>query len=450
MDKVIKLKRGLDIHLQGEAEKKVTRASAPGSIALKPPDFHALVPKLSVHEGDEVKAGSPLFFDKYRPDILYTSPVSGHVKTIFRGERRRILEVIVTPDGREDHLSFRKGDPLAMKREEIREELLKSGVWPFIRQRPFDHVADPESTPKAVFISLFDTAPLAPDYAFILKGEEKVFQTGINALSVLSGGKVHLGVHPDLSDAAFTGTLKNVEVHSFKGPHPAGNVGIQIHHIDPVNKGDVVWVVNPQDVLIIGRLFEEGIYDPQRIVALAGSEVKEPQYYRTTVGASIEPLVEDNVKAGDVRYISGNVLTGTKIKKKGYLGFYDSLVTVIPEGHYSEFFGWLMPGFGKFSFSRSFFSWLTPKKKYRLDTNLHGGHRALVFAGLYERVLPMDILVMQLLKAMIIKDIDLMENLGIYEVVEEDIALCEVVDPSKTEMQSILRNAINVLIKELG
>ncbi len=450
MDKVIKLKRGLDIRLQGEAEKKIGRASEPGSFALKPPDLHALVPKLAVHEGDEVKAGSPLFFDKYRPDILFTSPVSGQVKTIFRGERRRILEVVVTPDGKEDHLTFRKGDPLSMKREEILEELLKSGVWPFIRQRPFDHVADPEDTPKAVFISLFDTSPLAPDYAFILKGQEKVFQTGINALSMLSGGKVHLGVHPERSDSAFVSALQNVETHYFKGPHPAGNVGVQIHHTDPINKGEVVWVVNPQDVLIIGRLFEEGVYDPHRIVALAGSEVKEPQYYRTRVGASIAPLVEDNVKEGDLRFISGNVLTGTKIVRTGYLGFYDSLVTVIPEGHYSEFFGWLMPGFGKFSFSRSFFSWLTPKKKYRLDTNLHGGHRALVFSGLYERVMPMDILVMQLLKATIIGDIDQMENLGIYEVVEEDIALCEVIDPSKTEMQSILRNGINVLIKELG
>jgi Na+-transporting NADH:ubiquinone oxidoreductase subunit A len=239
-------------------------------------------------------------------------------------------------------------------------------------------------------------------------------------------------------------------VHWFKGPHPAGNVGVQIHHVDPVNKGEVVWVVNPQDVLIIGRLFEKGEYDPQRIVALAGSEVKTPQYYKTMVGASIVPMVGDNVKDGTLRYISGNVLTGTKISKKGYLGFYDSLVTVIPEGNHAEFFGWLLPGFGKFSFSRTFFSWLTPNRKYRLDTNLHGGHRALVFSGLYERMVPMDILVMQLLKAMIIEDIDLMENLGIYEVVEEDIALCEVIDPSKTEMQAILRKAIDALIKELG
>ena len=450
MDKVIKLKRGLDIRLQGEAEKKVVQAPEPESFALKPPDFHRLIPKLSVHEGDEVKAGMPLFFDKYRPDILFTSPVSGHVKMIFRGERRRILEVIVTPDGRQERISFRKGDPLGMKREEIVENLLKSGVWPFIRQRPFDHVADPKDTPKAVFISLFDTSPLAPDYSFILKEEEKTFQTGLHALSMLTTGKVHVGAHPDRSDKDFVSALQNVEVHWFKGPHPAGNVGVQIHHVDPLNKGEVVWVVNPQDVVIIGRLFEEGVYDPRRIIALAGSEVKEAQYYQTTVGASVAPLVSGNIQEGEVRYISGNVLTGTKIAETGYLGFYDSLVTVIPEGNYAEFFGWLLPGFGKFSFSRTFFSWLTPNRKYRLNTNLHGGHRALVFSGLYEKVVPMDILVMQLLKAMIIEDIDLMENLGIYEVVEEDLALCEFIDPSKTEIQSILRNAIDVLIKELG
>jgi Na+-transporting NADH:ubiquinone oxidoreductase subunit A len=451
MDKVIKLKRGLDIRLQGEAENRVVQASEPDSYALKPPDFHRLIPKLSVHEGDEVKVGSPLFFDKYRPDILFTSPVSGRVKTVFRGERRRILEVIVTPDGRQEKLAFRQGDPLSMKREEIVENLLKSGVWPFIRQRPFDLVADPKDTPKAVFISLFDTSPLAPDYSLILKEQEKTFQTGVHALSMLTDGKVHLGAHPGRSDQRFISALQNVEVHWFKGPHPAGNVGVQIHHIDPVNKGEVVWVVNPQDVLIIGRLFEKGEYDPQRIVALAGSEVKTPQYYQTSVGASVAPLLKENItEEGQVRCISGNVLTGTKIAKSGYLGFYDSLLTVIPEGNYSEFFGWLLPGFKKFSFSRTFFTWLTPKRKYRLDTNLHGGHRALVFSGLYERVLPMDILVMQLLKAMIIEDIDLMENLGIYEVVEEDLALCEFIDPSKTEIQSILRNAIDVLIKELG
>ncbi len=450
MNKVIKLKKGLDIRMQGEAEKALVPVPEPGLFAVKPIDFQGLTPKLSVRPGDEVKAGSPLFFDKYRPDILFTSPVSGRVKNILRGERRKILEVIIEPDGKQEYMEFKKGDPLQMNKEDIIATLLKSGVWPFIRQRPFDFVADPSETPKSVFISLFDTAPLAPDYSFILKGKEKIFQTGINVLSQLTTGKVHLGIHPQKTDSSFTGALQNVEVHAFSGPHPAGNVGVHIHHIDPVYKGDRVWVVNPQDVLTIGRLFDEGRFDASRVVALAGSEVKKTGYYETMMGASVENMVKGNVQDGSLRYISGNVLTGKKIDPDGYIGFYDSLVTVIPEGNYYELFGWLLPGLGKFSFSRTFFSWMRPRKKYRLDTNLHGGHRPFIVTGFYEKVMPMDILVMQLLKAILTEDIDLMENLGLYEVVEEDIALCEYIDPSKTEMQGILRNGINSLIKELG
>jgi len=449
-NKVIKLKKGLDIRLRGEAEKILVQAPVPKLYAIKPYDIQGLTPKLSVKPGYEVKIGSPLFFDKYRPEILFTSPVSGRVKAIYRGERRRILEVVIIPDGKDEYLPFKKGYPLRMNREDIVDILLKSGVWPLIRQRPFDFVANPSDTPKAVFISLFDSSPLAPDYAFILKNQGKVFQTGLNALSILSGGKVHLGIHAEKSDKDFVIRLKNVEVHAFTGPHPAGNVGVQIHHIDPVNKGEVAWVVNPQDVLIIGRLFQEGKYDPQRIVALAGSEVKHPQYYETKMGASVTTMVKDNVTEGTLRFISGNVLTGKKIDSEGYLGFYDSLVTVIPEGNHYEFLGWALPGLNKFSFSRTFFSWLTRRRTYRLDTNMNGGRRAFVLTGTYEKVLPMDIYLLQLMKAILIEDIDLMENLGIYEVVEEDIALCEFIDTSKTEMQSVLRKGINTLIKELG
>lgn len=450
MDRVIQLRKGLDIRMQGVAEKVLKKPAAPELFALKPPDFHGLMPKLSVKPGREVKIGSPLFFDKQHPEVLFTSPVSGVVKSVNRGERRRILEVVVASDGKQEALSFIKGNPQRMKREEIVGNLLHSGVWPMIRQRPFNFVADPDDVPKAIFISLFDTAPLAPDYAFILKGEGKTFQTGINALSMLTNGKVHIGVHPEKSDKEFANTLENVMLHYFTGPHPAGNVGVHIHHIDPLNKGELVWVVNPQDVLIIGRLFEEGKFDPRRTVALAGSEVKKTGYYETIIGASVTPLIKDNVKDGTLRFISGNVLTGEKIDREGYIGFYDSLISVIPEGKYFEPFGWALPGLKKFSYSRTFFSWLRPRKTYRLDTNLHGGRRAFVLTGLYEKVLPMDIYFLQLIKAILTEDIDLMENLGIYEVVEEDIALCEFIDPSKTEMQSILRNGINVLVKELG
>lgn len=451
MSKVIKLRRGLDIKLKGVAEKTLKTAPAAEMYAIKPVDFQDLTPKLAAKPGDTVKAGSPLFFDKYHPDILFTSPVSGTVKAVVRGERRKILEVEVEPDGKNESISFKKGDPKNMTADEIRDALLKSGVWPFIRKRPFDHVALPDETPKAVFISLFDTAPLAPDYAFILKEKVALFQTGIDALSVLTGGKpVHIGYHPEKSDSGFVNALTGVSTHAFSGPHPAGNVGVQIHHIDPINKGEVVWVVNPQDVLVIGRLFTEGIYNPERIIALAGSELKEPAYFVTKAGASVKKILEGNLTGTNNRYISGNVLTGKKISREGYIGFYDSLVSVIPEGNHFEFLGWAMPGFRKFSFSRTFFSWLTPNREYRLDTNLNGGHRAFVLTGQYEKVLPMDILPMQLMKAIIVEDIDLMENLGIYEVVEEDIALCEFIDVSKTEMQSILREGFRALIKELG
>ena len=450
MDRVIKLRKGLDIRIQGVAEKNLLSVPPSEVYAVKPIDFQGLTPKLSVRQDDPVKAGSPLFFDKYRPEILFTSPVSGRVKVVLRGERRKILEVQVEADGKQDYIDFGKGDPLKMGREEIIEKLLNSGVWPFIRQRPFDFVANPSDTPKAIFISLFDTAPMAPDYAFILKGQQKTFQIGLDVLTKLTEGKVHLGIHPERSDTSFVAALKNVEIHTFTGPHPAGNVGVQIHHIDPVNKGEIVWVVNPQDVLTIGRLFEEGRFDARRTVVLAGSEVKKTGYYQTMMGASVEPMVKNNVKEGILRYISGDVLTGKKIEPSGFIGFYDSLISVIPEGKYFEPFGWALPGFNKFSFSRSYFSWLRPRKTYRLDTNLHGGRRAFVLTGIYERVLPMDILVLHLLKAIITDDIDNMENLGIYEIVEEDIALCEFVDPSKTEMQKILRDGINALIKELG
>ncbi|NOY37660.1 MAG: Na(+)-translocating NADH-quinone reductase subunit A [Chlorobi bacterium] len=451
MSKVINLKRGLDIHLKGVAEKSLETAPASETYAVKPYDFPDLTPKLSVKPGEPVKTGTPLFYDKYRPEVVFTSPVSGTVKAVSRGERRRILEVVIDSDGKDEAVSFKKGDPKNLSGNEIKDILLKSGVWPFIRQRPFDLIANPEDTPKAIFISLFDTAPLAPDYAFILKDKNTLFQAGLDVLSKLTGGKpVHVGYHPEKSDASFVSGLTDVETHAFKGPHPAGNTGVQIHHIDPINKGEVVWVVNPQDILVIGRLFTEGVYNPERIVALAGSEVKSPKYYVTKIGASVKGILDGNLVGRNNRYISGNVLTGKKISREGYIGFYDSLVSVIPEGNKFELLGWALPGFGKFSFYRTFFSWLTPEKPYRLDTNLHGGRRAFVLTGQYEKVLPMDIYPMHLIKAILVDDIDMMENLGIYEVVEEDIALCEFIDVSKTEMQTILREGFRSLIKELG
>ena len=346
------------------------------------------------------------------------------------------------------HEDFGAADPSAIPREQIVEKLLKSGLWAAIRQRPYHVIANPEETPKSIFISGFDTAPLAPDLDFILQDSLELFQIGVNALKKLTQGKVHLNLKQDNSKSVLSGT-KDVEINRFKGPHPAGNVGIQIHHLDPINRNEAVWYVQPQHIVMIGKLFKEGKYDASKTIALTGSEVKDPKYYKIIQGACIENMLKDNLLNEHVRYISGNLLVGEKIEKDGYLGFYDSQLTVIPEGDYYEFFGWAAPGFKKFSYSRAFFSWMMPKKRYSLDTNMHGGKRAFVMSGEYEKVLPMDILPVHLLKAILIEDIELMENLGIYEVAEEDFALCEFVCTSKTDVQAILRKGLDFLRKEM-
>lgn len=450
MANVIKIKKGLDIKLKGKAEKVFIKTGIAGSYALKPTDFHGLTPKLKVKAEDTVKVGSPLFFDKYNPEIRFTSPVSGKVSMVHRGERRKILEVVVEPDDKQEHEIFKSGDPTLLTREDIIQNLLASGIWPSIRQRPYNIVANPEDKPKAIFISAFDTAPLGPDYDFIMQDAEKEFQTGINALKKLTEGYINLGINDEFPPAKAFANAKNVETTRFRGNHPAGNVGVQIHHVDPINKGDTVWTVQPQDVVIIGRLFEKGIYDPSIIVALTGSEVLKPRYYKVIKGTNIIPIIEGNVTDGFNRYISGNVLTGAKIASNGYLSFYDSQLTVIPEGNHYEFFGWAKPGFGKYSHSRAFFSWLTPNKEYRLDTNYNGGERAFVITGQYEKVCPMDIYPVQLIKSILVEDIDRMEQLGIYEVVEEDMALCEFVCTSKIQVQQILRTGLEMIRKEMS
>ncbi len=452
MSKVIKIKRGLNIPLVGEAERVLIRLEKAKTYGVKPTDFPGLVPKLSVQLGDMVKAGTALFHDKYRPDVVFTSPVSGEVVEIRRGDRRAILEIVVKAnEGEMEYHDFGALDPKQLTRDKVISQLLVSGTWPYIRQRPYGIIANPADTPKAIFISCFDTAPLAPDYDFAIQGEEQVFQAGIDALSHLAAGKIHLGLNADYAPAATFAKAKGVDFHYFTGPHPAGNVGVQIHHIDPINKGEVVWVVNPQDVIIIGRLFLKGIYDASRVVALVGSEVLKPRYYKLISGAAVESIIDKNVNTeNDLRIISGNVLTGTRINRLDYLGFYDNLITVIPEGNKYELFGWIAPGINKHSASRTFFSKLLPGKRFRLDTNIHGGRRAFVLTGLYEKVLPMDIYPVHLIKSILANDIDKMEQLGIYEVVEEDMALCEYVCPSKTEFQEILRKGIETMIKEFS
>jgi Na+-transporting NADH:ubiquinone oxidoreductase subunit A len=446
----VRLKKGLDIRIKGEAEKVIATGVMSTIYGVKPVDFPGLTPKLNVKAGDKVLAGSPLFHDKIRQEIKFTSPVSGIVRSVSRGERRKLLEIVIEKEG-DEFIDFGKADPSTLSREKVKETLLNSGLWPAVRQRPYHVVANPADLPKAIFISGFDTSPLAPDYNFIMDNSSVTFfKSGINALKKLSDGKINLVLNASVSSSEILKKAADVDISHFSGPHPAGNVGVHIHHLNPVNKGEVVWVVNLQDVLAIGRLFEEGIYKHERIIALTGSEVLHPQYFKVRSGESVSGLVSNNVKKGNLRYISGNVLTGTQIVADGFLGYYDSQVTVIPEGDYYEFFGWMMPGINKFSFSKTFASSLLPKKSYSMDTNFHGGERAFVMTGQYEKVVPMDIYPMQLLKAILAEDIDMMENLGIYEIAEEDFALCEFICPSKIEIQSIVRKGLDLMMKEMS
>ena len=403
----------------GKPQESLAEAPLASEYALSPLDFEGVTPKLLVKEGDKVKAGTPLFFNKANERILFTSPVSGTVAAVNRGEKRKILSVTVTPDATQEYEELAKPDLKSASREQIVELLLRS-------------------------------APLAPDYNYVLKAEQKNLQTGIDVMRKLTAGKVHLSVRAKAEGQM--PSLRGAEMHTFAGKHPVGNVGVQIHHIDPVNKGEVVWTVNVQDLAIIGRLFNEGRVDMTKIIAVTGSEIEKPQYVRIVGGAKVDSVVKGNVKPqkeGDsIRFISGNVLTGTKTSPDGFMGFYANQLTAIPEGDKYELLGWAMPRFKKFSVSRAYFSLLCPKKAYDLDTNMNGGERPFVVTGLYEQYLPMDIYPMYLLKACLAGDIDKMENLGIYEVTEEDFALCEFVDPSKIEIQQIIRDGINLMIRE--
>ncbi len=457
MSKVIKLKKGLDIKLQGGANRKLTRLPLVHAYAVKPGDFRGVTPKLLVSVDDPVKIGTPLFFDKYRPELLFVSPVSGKVSAVNRGEKRRILEIVITPEATQQHESFEMVDPASASREALVELLLKAGLWPMIIQRPYGRIADPKQQPKAIFVSGFDSSPLAPDTDFLLQGEDANLQAGFDVLKKLTGGKVHLGLRIGKNaPAGIFDRIDGVEKNYFEGPHPAGNVGVQIHHVSPINKGETIWTVDIQHVAMIGRFFRSGgKLDLSKVIALTGSEVMETQYFQVITGVPVNSVVRQvNIcpqpEGRTVRIIDGNVLTGTKVAADNYLGFYGRQVTVIPEGDHYELFGWGMPRFDKFSVSRSYFSWLTPNRRYNLDTNLNGGHRPFVVTGLYDRYLPMDIYPMYLLKAILAGDIDKMENLGMYEVIEEDFALCEFVDPSKTDMQDIIRQGIELMIKELN
>ncbi len=448
MSKEIRLKKGLNINLVGEANKVYSTIKPSEKYGVKPTDFHGLTPKMHVKVGDKVKAGSVLFYDKYLEQVKYCSPVSGEVVAIDRGAKRRILEVVVKADTEQQYEQFPKLDAADLSRGQIIDAMLKAGVWPFVRQKPYDIVANPTVTPKAIFISAFNSAPLAIDNDFALYGMEELFQKGLDFIIKLTEGKTHLNIDGNTNSSNVFSQAKNVEINKISGPHPAGNVGVQIHHIDPINKGDVIWYLEPQDVITIARLFIEGKYDVSRIIAVAGPQVIKPRYYRSVLGARVNNLLDNNVKEGENRIISGDVLTGTRIESNDSMGFYDTMITIIEEGKNSEFLGWILPGFKKFSASRAFSSWLLPSRKYSLNANMHGEERAYVVTGQYEKVFPMNIYPHQLVKAIMMEDIDLMEHLGIYEVSAEDFALCEFVCTSKTEVQSVVKYGLDLVRKE--
>jgi Na+-transporting NADH:ubiquinone oxidoreductase subunit A len=451
MGKFIRLKKGFTINLAGKAAAKVVEVDQPETFVIKPTDFFGIyMPKPVVKEGDVVKAGTPLFHDKKHENVMYVSPVSGEVVEIKRGEKRKLLEIKILADKKVESESFKKysvSEIANLSAADLKEQLLRSGVWPNLVQRPFGVVADPGITPKAIHISAFDTHPLAPDYSILFKGQDQFFQVGVDILKKLTSGSVHINTHSTSEIATVFSQVKGAEVNKFSGPHPAGCVGVQIHHIDPINKGQVVWTINPAGVIQIGKLFLSGIYDASKLVAVTGSEVKTPQYYKTYTGASVKKFLENNLSNDHVRVIAGNPLTGTAIGKDGHLGFFDNQLSVLPEGDYAEFVGWITPGERKLSFHRAIglFSFLSPNKERVVDTNTHGEPRAFVQSGIFEQVTPMDIYPTFLLKSILAEDIDEMEALGIYEVIEEDLALCEFVDVSKHKVQEILREGLELV-----
>jgi len=451
MGKFIQLKQGFNINLKGKASPNVVDAGMPDTVSLKPTDFQGLyMPKVVVNPGDQVKAGSPLFHDKKHPEIAFTSPVSGEVVEVVRGEKRKLLEIKVLADRTTEYLPFRKytiSEIASAPAGELRQQLMASGTWANLVRRPYGIIADPTETPKAIHISAFDTAPAAPDYSILFKGQDQYFQAGVDVLRRMTSGAVHVNLHGALENSTVFSQVQGAQVNKFMGKHPAGCVGVQIHHLDPINKGDVVWTINPLGVIQIGKVFLTGNYDASRIVALTGPAIKNPQYYKTVTGTSVKKLLEGQLNTEHVRVVSGNMLTGTAIPADGYLGFFDQQITVMEEGDEHEFLGWILPTFEKLSFSRAFglLSFLSPSREYNLNTNTRGEHRAFVQTGVFEKVTPMDIYPLHLLKAIWANDIDEMEALGIYEVIEEDLALCEFVDVSKNEIQSMVRDGIELM-----
>jgi Na+-transporting NADH:ubiquinone oxidoreductase subunit A len=451
MSNDIRIKKGLDIKLMGEAEKTVEQATTSDYYTIRPEDFHSVIPKLVAKEGTAVKAGGILFYNKAHETIKFSSPVSGKVIEVVRGPKRRIDAIKIEADKTQSYVDYGVFNLDEATAESVKAHLLASGCWPFIKQRPYDVIANPDKAPKAIFISGYASAPLAADLDFTLTGKEAELQAAIKALGKLTEGEVHVSVGNSNSPLA---GLTGVTLHNVAGPHPSGNVGTLINKVNPVNKGEVVWTVNAQDLVIIGELILTGKFNAERIIALVGSSVEKPRYFKTKIGSEVSTIVYDKgIKKGSIhdRIISGNVLSGKEVEDDGSLDYYSNIISVIPEGDDYELFGWNKPVFNKISVSRAFtFSWLNPKKKYSLNTNTNGEHRAFVTTGTYEEVFPLDIYPMQILKACMYQDLDEMEALGMYEVAPEDFALTEFVCVSKQPHQKIIREGLDLMLKEIG
>jgi len=453
MANVVIIKKGLDINLKGKAPKELLKTGQSESYALVPDHYVGITPKVVVSTGDHVKAGTPLMIDKAHPEIKLVAPVSGEITGINRGEKRKILNITIKPDEQITYEKFDLKDLKACDAESLKALLLESGLWPYFKQRPYDRVANPSETPRDIFVTACYSAPLAPDFEFVLQDEEEALRTGLEVLSKLTPGKVYLGVKGGSALRELVSDI-DIKVLDLYGPHPVGNVGVMINHVKPVNKGETVWTLNAADVVMIGRFFRNGTVDFTRVIALTGSEMEERGYVKVISGCRVGSVISGKIALTDkpVRIISGNVLTGTRVRQDDYINVYENQITAIPEGNdVDEFIGWAMPGLGKYSVSRSYFTWLLGKnKEYALDARIRGGKRAMIMSNEYDKVFPMDILPEYLLKAIIAFDIDKMESLGIYEVAPEDFALCEFVDTSKIEIQKIVRNGLDLMYKEMN
>ena len=451
MSNDIRIKNGLTINLKGAAKNIVKEAPYPKSVSLNPSNFHLIIPKMVVRVGEKVNVGDVIFYSKKDERIKFCSPVDGLIKEIVRGAKRKIIEIVIDVDKNQKKLEHNIIELEELNVDEIKNIILNSGCWPFIKQRPYEIIANPSEKPKSIFISSFNSAPISADFQIILDDQKEEFKTGLKVLSKLTDGEINICIKKDIS--TFINDIKGIKTHIVSGPHPSGNVGVQIHHINPINSGERVWTLGPEDVAILGRFFLTGFYNPIRTIAVSGAPVKYPKYYKTIIGSELREIINDaGIDLKDsLRIINGDVLTGTKVEPDNYLGFYNNTVSVLREGNQYRMFGWVPFINNKIpSIYKTSFSWLFPNNKYDLDTNLNGEERAFVVTGEMEKVFPMDIFPMQLLKECMAENIDKMESLGIYEVAPEDFSLIDYSSSSKIEAQYIIRKGLDLMIKEVG